>query len=189
MCTWNQTWFQNWVQKFLNLKKCDRIEIKGFKFRENLAQTHTWRRIVTSIFKCQNRDQRFCLKRRTWTTLLLMQQLCMIQFFDPQWYPMMMHGHHLLGTPPPSIESDLPSPFVSLFFIHIVPVIVVQIFNYLQKKWFNGGKRNWHLVPTKNTHSWGHCHNPSQKLSLVTSKPCEVHFIRYFFLWLRFKVL
>jgi len=43
---WNQTGFTNGVQRFLNLKKCDRTRIKGFKFWKNLAQTRT-QRIVT----------------------------------------------------------------------------------------------------------------------------------------------
>jgi hypothetical protein len=27
----------------------------------------------------------------------------------------------------------------------------------------DGERKKLTLVPTKNTHSWGHCHNPSQK--------------------------
>jgi hypothetical protein len=75
----------------------------------------------------------------------------------------------------PSIKSDLPWPFESSFIMHLVPVIVVQIFNSLQNGQWR--KRNFALVPTENMHSWGHCHNPShQKLLLVTSVPCEMHF-------------
>jgi hypothetical protein len=35
MCRWNWTQFKNQVQRFLNLKKCDRTRTKGFKFLKN----------------------------------------------------------------------------------------------------------------------------------------------------------
>jgi hypothetical protein len=35
MCRWNQTQFKIQVQRFLNLKKCDRTRTKGFKFWKN----------------------------------------------------------------------------------------------------------------------------------------------------------
>jgi hypothetical protein len=49
----------------LNLKKCDKIETKEFKFPKNITQTHPYPKNLHINVKLSKFDQRFSQKGRT----------------------------------------------------------------------------------------------------------------------------
>lgn len=63
MCTWNHTQLLKQAQRFLNLKKCSRTGLEGFRIWLKEPRSKLQQENPQKILKCQNQGQEALLKR------------------------------------------------------------------------------------------------------------------------------